>query len=315
MKKLLLTTLAALLATTAFAGSTTLKQIDSIQNSSGGSALSVPSAGSAIVSDSASQTLTNKTISGSSNTLSAIPVSAIATGTGLSVSSGGTGDTTLTLNGILFGNGTSAAGITAAGTQYQLLQAGSGGVPVFDALHLDQSAAVTGTLPVGNGGTGAASLTQYGVLMGNGTSAVTVIGPSSNSGYVLTSTGASSAPTFQAVPSFAPALNGSQASPQSVTASGGISLSGLSYVNMVFVVSNSGAVTVTATPSITACTAAGQLLYIVGESGTNTIKLQDEAGLSGSKLELNGDWTSGLNSALTLICDGNGYWIEQSRSY
>jgi hypothetical protein len=81
------------------------------------------------------------------------------------------------------------------------------------------------------------------------------------------------------------------------------------------VVSNSGAVTVTATPSITACTAAGQALVIIGESASNKITLQDEAGLAGSKLHLNGNWTSGLNSSLTLDCDGNGFWIERSRAF
>jgi len=59
----------------AFASSTTSKQIDTITNSTGGTSLSVPSTGSNILSDSASQTVTNKTISGSSNTLSNLPVS------------------------------------------------------------------------------------------------------------------------------------------------------------------------------------------------------------------------------------------------
>ena len=47
---------------------------------------------------------------------------------------------------------------------------------------------VTGTLPVANGGTGAATLTSNNVLLGNGTSAVQVVAPST-SGNVLTSNG------------------------------------------------------------------------------------------------------------------------------
>lgn len=47
---------------------------------------------------------------------------------------------------------------------------------------------VTGTLPVANGGTGAATLTTNNVLLGNGTSAVQVVAPST-SGNVLTSNG------------------------------------------------------------------------------------------------------------------------------
>jgi hypothetical protein len=47
---------------------------------------------------------------------------------------------------------------------------------------------VTGTLPVANGGTGATSLTANNVILGNGTSAVQVVAPST-SGNVLTSNG------------------------------------------------------------------------------------------------------------------------------
>lgn len=71
------------------------------------------------------------------------------------VGKGGTGATSFTSNGILFGNTTDALQVTAAGTQYEVLQAGSGGTPTFGALNLGQSAAITGTLPIGNGGTGA----------------------------------------------------------------------------------------------------------------------------------------------------------------
>jgi hypothetical protein len=56
---------------------------------------------------------------------------------------------------------------------------------------------VTGTLPVANGGTGATTLTTNNVLLGNGTSAVQVVAPSTT-GNVLTSDGTtwvSSAPT------------------------------------------------------------------------------------------------------------------------
>jgi hypothetical protein len=71
------------------------------------------------------------------------------------VGKGGTGATSFTSNGILYGNTTDALQVTSAGTEYQVLQAGSGGTPTFGALNLGQSAAITGTLPLGNGGTGA----------------------------------------------------------------------------------------------------------------------------------------------------------------
>jgi hypothetical protein len=50
------------------------------------------------------------------------------------------------------------------------------------------STGVTGTLPVANGGTGAATLTTNNVLLGNGTSALQVVAPGS-SGNILTSNG------------------------------------------------------------------------------------------------------------------------------
>jgi hypothetical protein len=75
----------------------------------------------------------------------------------LSVALGGTGATSFTNNGILVGSGASPLSATAAGTPYQVLRAGAGGAPAFGAITLDQSAAVTGMLPIANGGTGAAT--------------------------------------------------------------------------------------------------------------------------------------------------------------
>ncbi len=86
--------------------------------------------------------------------------------TNVPVANGGTGASTLT--GYVKGNGTSA--FTAAAS-----------VPVGD---------LSGTLPVASGGTGATTLTANSVLVGNGTSAVTAVAPST-SGNVLTSNGTS----------------------------------------------------------------------------------------------------------------------------
>jgi len=55
----------------------------------------------------------------------------------------------------------------------------------------------SGTVPVNKGGTGQTSLTAHDVLVGNGTSAVTLISPST-AGYVLTSNGTGADPSFQA---------------------------------------------------------------------------------------------------------------------
>jgi hypothetical protein len=57
---------------------------------------------------------------------------------------------------------------------------------------------ITGTLAVGNGGTGATTLTNHGVLLGQATSAI-VATSAGTSGHVLTSGGASADPSFQSV--------------------------------------------------------------------------------------------------------------------
>jgi hypothetical protein len=110
----------------------------------------------------------------------------------LPVGNGGTGATTLTLNGVVYGNGTSAAGITAAGTTGQVLIATTSGAPTWGAV--PSTAAVTsitfgttgltpatattgavtvaGTLAVANGGTGLTTLTADYIPYGNGTGAL-----------------------------------------------------------------------------------------------------------------------------------------------
>ena len=131
------------------------------------------------------------------------------TGT-LNVGHGGTGATTLT--GLLTGNGTSAITGTAI-TQYNVLTAGSSnlpnsvspsstsGVPLISQGSSSQP--VFGTAVVAGGGTGDTSFTAYAPVCG-GTSTTGALQSASTgistSGYVLTSTGSSSLPTFQALP-------------------------------------------------------------------------------------------------------------------
>jgi len=54
--------------------------------------------------------------------------------TDLVVADGGTGASSFTDNGIIYGNGTGALSVTAAGTEGQILQAGSGGVPEYGGI-------------------------------------------------------------------------------------------------------------------------------------------------------------------------------------
>jgi hypothetical protein len=55
-------------------------------------------------------------------------------GTAITVPYGGTGQTTFTNHGVLFGNGTGALGVTLAGTDGQVLQSSATGVPSFGML-------------------------------------------------------------------------------------------------------------------------------------------------------------------------------------
>lgn len=94
------------------------------------------------------------------------------------------------------GNATADNASIAAGSDKQVLRR-SGTAVAFGAVDLTSSAAVTGALTVPNGGTGDATLTSHGVLIGAGTSAVAATS-AGTSGHVLTSNGASADPTFQA---------------------------------------------------------------------------------------------------------------------
>jgi hypothetical protein len=105
----------------------------------------------------------------------ALDASKITTGT-LSVALGGTGATSFTNNGVLVGSGSSPLSATVAGTEYQVLRAGASGVPAFGSINLDQAAAVTGALGLGNGGTGATTAAAARTNLGLGTAATLNVG-------------------------------------------------------------------------------------------------------------------------------------------
>jgi hypothetical protein len=139
-------------------------------------------------------------------------VTSVASGTGLtggpitttgtlSVATNGISDTLLRDSAALSvigrsANSTGDPADIAAASDHQVLRR-SGTAVGFGAVALNQANAVTGTLPVANGGTGATTLTANNVLLGNGTSALQVVAPGTT-GNVLVSNGStwtSAAPT------------------------------------------------------------------------------------------------------------------------
>lgn len=110
------------------------------------------------------------------------------TGT-LPMTRGGFGTTTLTAFGLLYGNGTSTVGVTAAGaTGIPLVSNGTSVAPGFSLL------------TVVGGGLGTGTTTPYAVLCGGttATSLVQSLATTAASGLVLTSNGSAALPAFQA---------------------------------------------------------------------------------------------------------------------
>lgn len=230
MKKFLVSLL--LLAASVSMASAT-RTLDGQQITNGAAVLTLPTSTTNIVGDSTTNTLTNKTISGASNTISNISGSSISSGT-VAIANGGTGQTSANA--------------------------------AFNALAPSQTG---------------------------------------NSGKYLTTDGSNS--SWATVPSNAPGLSGTRASPTAVTAAGGVVFSGSAYENYYFLQGSGGAVTITANPQISAGSLVGQRMVLIGRSATNTITLADGNGLS-----LNGSIVLGLDSTITVVWDGVN-WLEVNR--
>lgn len=145
----------------------------------------------------------------------------------------------------------------------------------------DLTTAVTGVLPVANGGTGASTLTANNVMLGNGTGAIQFVAPST-SGNSLVSNGTS---WISSTPSNPPALS---------TASG----LAPSYSARAWVLFNgTGTVSITGSANVSSITDDGTGLYTV-----NFITAMPDAiySVTGSGYQIqNGQYTCLASSTLT----------------
>jgi hypothetical protein len=131
------------------------------------------------------------TFTAANNALYSTSSSALVAGT-LPIAAGGTAKTTFTANGVVYGNGTSALGVTAAGTTGQVLLANTSGAPTWGSVpstgavtsfqtslsgltpNTATTGAVTlaGTLGVTSGGTGTSTTFTTGSVIFAGASGV-----------------------------------------------------------------------------------------------------------------------------------------------
>jgi hypothetical protein len=118
----------------------------------------------------------------------ALAAGSLASGfTAVSAPLGGTGQTSYAVGDILYADTTtSLAKLADVAVGNALISGGVSADPSWGKIGL--ATHVDGTLPVANGGTGAATLTANNVLLGNGTSAVNFVAPGTT-GNVLTSNG------------------------------------------------------------------------------------------------------------------------------
>lgn len=222
-----------------------------------------------------------------------------------------------TLGDMMYG-GTSGIETRLAGntstTRKFLRSTGSGSAataPVWEQPSISLTTEVTGTLPVGNGGTGQSSnWTQYGVIYAS-TTGVLSSTAAGTAGYVLTSNG-TSAPTFQAASSTPSSSNALYNLGLSVTASGNVLTIALKQADgSTDPASGTGAVQVgmrsstATTGSTTARTVTGALSQTLTQGTALTFPASQSGNLYIYLIDSNGSGTMKLGASSVLVDENN----------
>jgi hypothetical protein len=122
----------------------------------------------------------------------------------VAASNGGTGTATVVTGDLLYGSGTNTWGRLAIGSGYKSLMMNAGGTQIeWNAVPLNQSGAVSGALPTGNGGTGITTYTLGDLIYSSATNTLAKLpGNTTTTKTFLVQTGvgsASAAPAWGSV--------------------------------------------------------------------------------------------------------------------
>lgn len=172
----------------------------------------------------------------------------------------------------------------------------------------------SGSAGTANGTVANADHVHRGVLSMNKNGATTLYGAvtiSAGTGITLTQTGQdiSIAASGGGGGGGAQVMTGSRASPQNITAAGGITyVDGSNPRQTWFVQGNGAHIDITANPQISAGTNVGYELWFIGRNNDQTLKFENGTGLS-----MNGECYLGADDVLAFMWDGTN-WVELFRS-